>query len=135
MTDSVTKNKWDKAAKTFDIMAGRGAEQRWEPFKRELFSHMEGKILFLALGTGLDIATFPAGQTIESIDISPKMLEVAKPRVDAYDGTINVHVMDVHDLQFDDNEFDQIYTSCTFCSVPNPIGGLHSLKRVLKAGG
>ena len=133
--DSENQKKWDKASKTFDIMAGRGAEKRWEPYKRELFSHMNGKVLFLALGTGLDIATFPPGQHIETIDISPAMMEHAKPRMAAYSGTINAQVMDVHELEFDDNSFDQVFTSCTFCSVPNPVAGLESLKRVLKPGG
>lgn len=133
--DLVTQRKWDKAAPNFDLMAGRGAEKRWEPAKRELFSHMHGKILFLALGTGLDIPVFPKGQDITAIDISPKMIEQAKPRIDAYEGRIDAQVMDVHDLTFDDNSFDQIFTSCTFCSVPNPVEGLKSLKRVLKPGG
>jgi len=133
--DLVTQRKWDKVAPNFDLMAGGGAEKRWEPAKRELFSHMEGNILFLALGTGLDIQVFPKGKHITAIDISPKMIEKAKPRIDAYEGTIEAHVMDVHDLQFEDKSFDQIYTSCTFCSVPNPVAGLISLKRVLKPGG
>jgi ubiquinone/menaquinone biosynthesis C-methylase UbiE len=133
--DKVTQAKWDKAAPTFDIMAGKGAEKRWQPFKRELFSHMEGRILFLALGTGLDIPTFPTGQTITAIDISPGMLEQAQPRVEAYDGEINAQVMDVHELEFEDDSFDQVFTSCTFCSVPNPVEGLRSLRRVLKPGG
>lgn len=133
--DKVTQAKWDKAAANFDVMAGGAAEERWLPEKTELFSHMRGKILFLALGTGLDIPAFPTGQTIEAIDISPKMLKQAQPRLDAYDGHINAQVMDVHELAFDDNQFDQVYTSCTFCSVPKPIDGLKSLKRVLKPGG
>jgi len=133
--DSHTQAKWDKAAPTFDIMAGRGAEDRWRPFKRELFGNMDGDILFLALGTGLDIPTFPPGRTIPALDISPKMLEVAQARIDAYDGTINARVMDVHDMDFPDNSFDQVFTSCTFCSVPNPVDGLVQLKRVLKPGG
>lgn len=133
--DIETQRKWDKVAPKFDVMAGGGAEKRWEPAKRELFRHMDGNILFLALGTGLDIPVFPTGHHITAIDISPKMIEMAQPRIAAYDGTIEAHVMDVHDLQFDDNSFDQIYTSCTFCSVPNPIAGLTSLKRVLKPSG
>lgn len=133
--DLATQRKWDKAAPNFDVMAGKGAEQRWLPFKKELFSHMDGKILFLALGTGLDIPSFPAGLTIETIDISPEMLKVAQPRIDAYNGSINAQVMDVHDLDFADEEFDQVFTSCTFCSVPDPVNGLRSLKRVLKPGG
>ena len=133
--DQVTIDKWDKAAATFDLMAGNGGEKRWAPFKQALFSNMEGRILFLALGTGLDIPAFPPGKTIEAIDISPKMLEVAQARIAAYDGTINARVMDVHDLDYENDSFDQIYTSCTFCSVPNPVDGLKSLYRVLKPGG
>ena len=133
--DTHTQAKWDKTAPTFDLMAGKGAEKRWRPFKEELFKNMEGRILFLALGTGLDIETFPAGKTIAAIDISPKMLEVAQPRIKAYDGEINAQVMDVHDLAFEDDSFDQVFTSCTFCSVPRPVEGLRALRRVLKPGG
>ena len=43
--------------------------------------------------------------------------------------------MDVHQLDFADATFDQIYTSCTFCSVPDPVAGLKSLYRVMKPGG
>lgn len=133
--DIKTQEKWDKAAPTFDIMAGKGAEKRWRPFKEALFSQMQGRVLFLALGTGLDIETFPPGKTISAIDISPKMLELATQRIAAYDGTVEAQVMDVHDLAFEDDSFDQVFTSCTFCSVPNPIEGLKSLRRVLKTDG
>ncbi len=133
--DKQTQAKWDKAAPSFDIMAGKGAEKRWQPFKDELFANMNGRILFLALGTGLDIPTFPTGQDITAIDISPGMLEVAQPRIDAYDGRLTAEVMDVHELSYDDDSFDQVFTSCTFCSVPRPVEGLKSLRRVLKPGG
>ena len=133
--DFSTQRKWDKAAPTFDLMAGKGAEKRWRPFKESLFSHMEGRILFLALGTGLDIETFPPGKDITAIDISPKMLDVAAPRIAAYPGKINAQVMDVHELSFDNGSFDQVFTSCTFCSVPRPVEGLRALRRVLKPGG
>ncbi|MCX2977209.1 class I SAM-dependent methyltransferase [Candidatus Marimicrobium litorale] len=63
------------------------------------------------------------------------MLEVARPRVAAYDGEIDVQVADVHELDFVDDSFDQVFTSCTFCSVPRPVEGVVSLRRVLKPGG
>ena len=133
--DEQTRRKWDRAARNFDLMSSRGAEWRWRPAKRELFSHMSGDVLFLALGTGLDIPTFPAGKRLNAIDISPKMLEMAQARIDAYDGEINAEVMDVHELRFADDSFDQVFTSCTFCSVPRPVQGLEALRRVLKPGG
>ncbi len=134
--DLVTQKKWDKAAASFDLMAGYGPEKRWLPSKRKLFGNMGGgKILFLAAGTGLDFPAFPSGKNIIGIDISEKMLEIAKFRANSYDGKLDLRHADVHDLPFEDDEFDQVFTSCTFCSVPRPIDGLKALKRVLKPGG
>jgi ubiquinone/menaquinone biosynthesis C-methylase UbiE len=130
-----TRAKWDRAAPSFDIMSSRGPEWRWGPHKRELFSAMEGRILFLAAGTGLDFPFFPPDRDVTAIDISPKMIEIARTRADAYHGGIDLRVMDVHELEFPDGHFDQVYTSCTFCSVPDPVRGLESLRRVLKPGG
>lgn len=133
--DLVTKAKWDRAARNFDLMASKGPEWRWAPAKRELFSHMQGKILFLAVGTGLDLQFFPPDQDITAIDISAKMIKQAQPRIDAYKGKLEVHEMDVHDMSFEPGSFDQVYTSCTFCSVPDPVRGLEALRRVIKPGG
>lgn len=135
MADAVTQAKWDKMAPRFDSMAAKGAEARWKPFKSALFANMKGKVLFMALGTGLDIPAFPPGQDITAIDISPKMIEQAQKRIAEYDGTIRAEVMDVHDMAYPEGSFDQAFTSCTFCSVPNPVEGLKAIYRVLKPGG
>ena len=135
--DTVTREKWDRASRTFDLMGAYGPEWRWKPAKLELFARMKegANILFLAVGTGLDIRFFPAGRKISAIDISPKMIERASSRVSGYDGDMSVQVMDVHDMSFSDGSFDQVFTSCTFCSVPEPVDGLKALRRVLKPGG
>jgi ubiquinone/menaquinone biosynthesis C-methylase UbiE len=134
--DLVTKAKWDKAAANFDVMAGYGPEKRWEPWKRALFSKMgEGRILFLAIGTGLDVPFFPPGRKITGIDISDGMIEKARTRVAEYEGEIELQQMDVHEMPYESDHFDQVFTSCTFCSVPRPIEGLEAIRRVLKPGG
>ena len=136
MVDLATQKKWDKAAATLDMMTGGGAEKRWFPFKTRLFNHMQaGKILFASLGTGLDIPAFPPGKSITAIDISPEMLKRAQLRIDKYQGEIHAELMDIHELLYPDSHFDQVFTSCTFCSVPEPVAALRSLYRVLKPGG
>jgi len=133
--DEQTARKWDRAAASFDIMNGVGAEKRWGPVKRELFSRMRGEVLFLAVGTGLDFAFFPPGQHITGVDISAEMLKRAAPRAAAYEGQMTLSRQDVLELDFADAHFDQVFTSCTFCSVPRPVDGLRQLLRVLKPGG
>ena len=135
--DIATRDKWDRASRTFDLMGARGPEWRWAPAKQVFFSRMkaDASILFLALGTGLDIRYFPPDRHISAIDISPKMVERARQRVAAYDGEIETRVTDVHEMSFPDDSFDQVFTSCTFCSVPRPVEGLRALRRVLKTGG
>jgi ubiquinone/menaquinone biosynthesis C-methylase UbiE len=135
--DARTQRKWDRAAATFDLMSAFGPELRWQPAKRLLFSQMKpgADILFVALGTGLDIPCFPPRRTITAIDISPRMIERARKRVAAYEGTLSALVVDVGEMPFGDGRFDQAFTSCTLCSVPTPIEALREIRRVLKPGG
>jgi ubiquinone/menaquinone biosynthesis C-methylase UbiE len=135
MTELAAKTKWDKAARYFDLMTGSGAEKRWLPAKRALFGHMDRDILFLAAGTGLDFAAFPAGKHITAIDISGEMLKIARLKAANYPGEIRLLQVDVNALAFADASFAQVFTSCTFCSVPDPLAGLEQLYRVLKPGG
>lgn len=127
--------KWNRAAAGYESLASRATERRWGGFKRDFFAGMQGRVLFLAAGTGLDFQFFPPGRRIAAIDVSERMLERARDRVADYDGTIELHQMDVGRLAFADASFDQIYTSCTFCSVTDPLGGLLELRRVLAPGG
>jgi ubiquinone/menaquinone biosynthesis C-methylase UbiE len=135
MMDDRTRKKWDTFAKIYEWNTF-GAERRWAARKVKLFSHMgDSRILFLAVGTGGDFQHFPAGKDIVGIDISPKMLEKAASKAHKYKGKIELQEMDAHQLTFPDETFDQVFTSCTFCSVPDPVDGLKELKRVLRPGG
>jgi len=132
--DRSTRKKWDFSAGFYDLLAW-GPERRWAPRKRELFANMHGRVLFAAVGTGQDIPFFPPGRDIVGIDISPRMLARARARAVQYAGSLELRVMDIHALDFPDHSFDQVVTSCTFCSVPDPVAGLVALRRVLKPGG
>ena len=133
--DVLTREKWDRAARSYDLMNGYGQENRWAPFKRRLFERMRGRIIFASIGTGQDIQFFPPGRDITGIDISSGMLERARPRAAAYAGRLELRQVDLHELDYPDGAFDQAFTACTFCSVPRPVEGLRMLRRMLKPGG
>ncbi len=137
MTDKANTNwwdKWDNAAKSFDLM-NSGVELRFGERKREWFARAEGRTLLVAVGTGLDLQYFPQEQTVVGIDISSKMLEKAQGKLSVDRNRQLLVRADAQNLGFADNTFDSVVTSCTFCSVPEPVAGLKELRRVLKSGG
>jgi ubiquinone/menaquinone biosynthesis C-methylase UbiE len=126
--------KWDKAAAFLDYQA-RGEHLRYGVFKRSLFSRARGRTLLVAAGTGIDFKYFPEGTDLTAIDFSPRMLQRAALKAGELKGTLTLQEADVTDLDFEDGSFDTVVTSCTFCSVPEPVKGLRELRRVLKDDG
>ena len=132
--DIACQTKWDRASRTYHWMTWADAH-RFGAAKQRLFSSMQGRCFMVAAGTGHDFQFFPPGLTIMAVDISPGMVAQARQRAATYAGTLEVAVMDVQHLEYPDATFDTAVTSCTFCSVPDPIRGLREIYRCLKPGG
>jgi ubiquinone/menaquinone biosynthesis C-methylase UbiE len=128
-----TKN-YDRVAKTFDFFR-KGDMRRWGSAQKDHFSKMQGRVLHIGIGTGMEIINFPPDLDITGIDLSPKMMERALWRGKRYQGTIRFCLMNAEALAFPDNTFDTVVTVCVFCTVPHPVRGLEECRRVLKPGG
>ncbi|MBI5506829.1 MAG: class I SAM-dependent methyltransferase [Deltaproteobacteria bacterium] len=126
--------KWNRTSRTYGLMTW-GEEHRFASAKHELFAKMKGRCLMVAAGTGADFRFFPPDLVITALDISPGMIERARGRAADYRGALALQVMDVQELTFPDAFFDTVVTSCTLCSVPDPLRGLRELYRCLKPGG
>ncbi|MBL8879208.1 MAG: class I SAM-dependent methyltransferase [Phycisphaerales bacterium] len=124
---------WAWRAKFYDVC--EGSQLRRGPHKAALFQEMSGRVLFEAVGTGVDIQHFPPGRDITAIDISDEMLRRARPRAERYRGRLELVRMDAQHLSFPDECFDTVVTACTMCSVPDPHRALREIHRVLRPGG
>jgi ubiquinone/menaquinone biosynthesis C-methylase UbiE len=133
-TKDAAIRKWNRAAKALDSK-DRGEEVRYGPYKRALFAKARGKTMLVAAGTGIDFKYLPAGLDVTAIDFSPRMLSFARRRLGESASPITLVEADVMALGFEDASFDTVTTSCTFCSVPEPVQGLCEVRRVLKEDG
>ena len=126
-------NVWDIRAGLYDVC--EASDYRRGLQKAALFGEMRGRVLFAAVGTGLDIKHFPPGLSIAAIDISDKMLRKAEKRTRQYNGHLELCLADAQNLLFPDASFDTVVTSCTMCSVPDPVRAFREFHRVLRPGG
>lgn len=124
---------WEHRAKLYDLC--EGSDLRRGAYKEILFRRIEGRALFLAIGTGLDIRHLPTKPGIVGMDISSAMLENSRRRAATFGGNLRLVQGDASTLCFPDGCFDTVVTACTMCSVPHPMTAMSELYRVLRPGG
>jgi ubiquinone/menaquinone biosynthesis C-methylase UbiE len=132
MTNKI-KKRYNRIAKFYDIL-DKPMEIAASKWRENLLQGVKGKVLEVGIGTGRNIPYYPGNVELTGIDFSPQMVEIARKRAKNKE-VINILEMDAEDMDFNDNTFDAVVTSCVFCSVPDPVQGLKEIKRVCKIGG
>ena len=139
------KKKYDRAAARYDYFEFPMEVLAFSRWRRLLFGELErfikteGKeserlILEVGIGTGKNMPYYGTGDYI-GMDISRKMLEKARDRMERTGRSMDLIQCDAELLPFRDGIFDAIISTYVFCSVENPVRGLKELHRVLKPGG
>mgnify|MGYP001493710459 CR=1 FL=1 len=129
------KNRYNRVSKVYDLLEKPMEAMSMSKWRRVLIRKVEGKkVLEVGVGTGKNLLYYPAEIDVTGIDFSKDMLEKARARVK---NKKNIHLieMDAQNMDFEDNSFDTVLTSCVFCSVPDPVEGLKEIRRVCKNNG
>lgn len=125
------KKRYDRLAAVFDYM-NHMIRDSW---RKDLVGDLSGRILEVGVGTGANLPFYSTGAHVTGIDFSPNMLEKAAEKIAKCEATITLKEMDIEALDFPDDTFDVIVSTCVFCSVPNPVKGFKELRRVVKPKG
>lgn len=132
-SNETIKKRYNRVSYLYDFM-DRMMKDKW---RENLLKDVKGQVLEVGIGTGKNFSFYPEGINLTGVDFSPKMLKKAQKKVDesALPFPVTLKEMDIQQLNFPDNTFDYVVSTCVFCSVPDPVKGLKELKRVCRPDG
>ena len=133
----------DQVQRAYDESADQYEKKIWfdqyilgvARLKKKLLSKATGKILEVACGTGQNFPLFAPNSEVTAVDLSPKMLEIARENAIKHGLNANLAVMDAEQLEFPDGNFDTVVSTLSTCTFPNPVKALQEMKRVCQADG
>jgi ubiquinone/menaquinone biosynthesis C-methylase UbiE len=124
---------WDKAAPSYDKQIAF-FEKIWFGGGRQwLGDRAEGRVLEVAIGTGLNLPYYPADATVTGVELSPAMLAIARQRATGTD--VDLRTGDAQALPLGDEAFDTVVCALSLCTIPDPAAAIGEMKRVLVPGG
>ncbi|TAH59813.1 MAG: class I SAM-dependent methyltransferase, partial [Gottschalkiaceae bacterium] len=126
---------YDRISKVYDIFEQPMESMSLKKWRLELTKDLRGKVLEVGVGTGKNIPYYPDNVDITAIDFSENMLAKARERAKKFNKQVQLIQMDAQKMNFPDNTFDMVFSSCVFCSVPDPVKGLREIRRVCKPNG
>jgi ubiquinone/menaquinone biosynthesis C-methylase UbiE len=97
---------------------------------------VEGEVLEIGFGTGLNLAHYPRGvRRIATADPNPGMERLATRRVAGSGIVVDRRTSTCEALPFESGSFDCVVSTWTLCSIPNVERALGEICRVLRPSG
>ncbi len=129
------RSRYDRVSAVYDLFEQPMELMTLRKYRNDIMKELKGKVLEVGIGTGKNIPYYPENIDITAIDFSSKMLERARIKAENLNKKVNILLMDAQQMDFPDNTFDCVFTTCVFCSVPDPVKGLKEIRRVCKPDG
>ena len=105
-------------------------------YRRELLADVEGEVLEIGFGTGLNLAYYPETvRKLIAIDPNAGMNQLARRRVESASIEVESRQLSGENLPLADNSFDSVVCTWTLCSIAQVEQALQEIHRVLKPGG
>lgn len=129
------KRVWDNSAAAYDRQIAF-FERTWFAGGREwLCGRAHGRVLEVAVGTGLNLPHYGPDVIVTGIELSPQMLAIARRRANDLGIAADLREGDAEHLPFADASFDTALCAISLCSIPDPAAAIAEMKRVLVPGG
>ena len=132
---------WDDIAPSFDDEPDHGLRDplilaSWKQFLEAWLPDRHGNILDIGCGTGsLSVVLAALGHKVTGIDLSPKMISLAREKALSQGYQIEFQVMDAAFPQLPHKQFDVIVCRHLLWALPEPAQVLRRWEELLKSNG
>lgn len=126
---------WDKKSRGYDREMQFMERMFFGDSRTWACSQASGDVLEVAVGTGLNLDTYPKDVALTGIDLSEQMLAIAKARATELGRDVDLRQGDAHHLPFADTSFDTVVCTFGLCAIPDIDTALDEMTRVLRPGG
>jgi ubiquinone/menaquinone biosynthesis C-methylase UbiE len=134
-TTERVRRLWDKRADRYDRRMRLSERFMFGDGRAWVCSQARGEVLEIAIGTGRNLPHYPPDVRLTGVDLSPRMLEVARRQAAALGRAIDLRVGNAQTLEFPDASFDSAVCTLALCSIPNDRQAIAEMYRVLRPGG
>lgn len=126
---------WDRFARKYDRQMGFCDRHVFAGCRDWVCSRAEGRVLEVAIGTGLNLAHYPEGVDLTGLEWSPAMLRLARERAGRLNRTVDLHQGDAQRMEFPAASFDTVVCTFALCAIPDDRRAIQEMARVLRPGG
>jgi len=103
--------------------------------KRRLFADLEGTVVEIGPGTGVNLPYLPDGIRWIGLEPNPHMHDLLRPKLEGRDIDAELRTAPAQDTGLPDASADAVISTLVLCSVPRLDETLTEIRRILRPGG
>lgn len=126
---------WDRLAPGYDKNVRIPERLLFAGGREWVCSRARGDVLEISVGTGRNLPLYPPDVRITAVDISARMLDVARARAAELGCNVDLQVGDAQELELPDASFDTVVCTLGLCSIPDARAAVAEMRRLLRPGG
>jgi ubiquinone/menaquinone biosynthesis C-methylase UbiE len=110
-------------------------DQIYRSYKQNLFSTMNGKVVEIGPGTGINFRYMPTGTEWVGVEPNPSFHTGLIAQAEVYGIHAKLVAGEASKIPIPDDTADIVLCTLVLCSVPDPDADVTEMKRILKPGG
>ena len=106
------------------------------PYRERVLSSARGRVLEIGIGSGLNLPFYGSGvDEIIGLDPAARLVTMAQSAAARSKTPVTFITASAEAIPIDAHSIDTVVTTWTLCSIPDAVGALREMRRVLNPGG